>query len=212
MPRLRLAAFLAGLVALLAGCAQEVRAPDAEVMRASYSDPGQTYLTLYTVINNSSGSGAHTGLLINGSQRVIWDPAGTFYHPHAPEQGDVIHGVTDDVLDVYIDYHARKTYRVVEQKLPVSAEVAEAALRAVKAHGAAAKSTCSITTSQILSSLPGWEDFPRSWYPRATMRAFAARGASERVIYDEDADNNAGVLIRASRKSVFDEPEAQASR
>lgn len=37
-------------------------------------------ISLYTMVNNESGAGAHSALVINASQRVIFDPTGTFKH------------------------------------------------------------------------------------------------------------------------------------
>lgn len=195
MPRAILA-----LIALLSlsACGVTVMAPAEEVARRAYVHDGPPRLTLYTVINNRTDGGAHTALLINGSQRVLWDPAGSFKHPHAPEQADVLFGITPNVKLVYEDYHARETYRIVEQHIDVTPEVAERALQLARAQGAAGRSTCSITTSRILSRLPGFESFPTSFFPKSTMRAFAALpGVVTRTITDDDANDNHGVLIRA---------------
>ena len=195
----RLLAALAFLV--LAGCtAVSVVAPLEEVQRRAYAHPGPSSLTLYTVINNRSGSGAHTALMINASQRVLWDPAGSFYHPYAPERNDVLFGFTPNIELVYIDYHARETFRIVEQTVTVPREVAELALKLAQEQGAASQATCSITTANILRQLPGFEGFPVSYYPVQTMEAFAARtGVQGRTITDDDADDNHGVLIRVTR-------------
>ncbi|MEY8838025.1 hypothetical protein AB9K41_03180, partial [Cribrihabitans sp. XS_ASV171] len=71
--------FLAGAVALtLAGCAgpQGPQATPEQIQAVAYRDAGPAYLTLYTMVNNRSGAGGHSSLMINGSQRVIFDPAG----------------------------------------------------------------------------------------------------------------------------------------
>ena len=39
------------------------------------------------------------GLLINGSQQVLYDPAGTFTHPDLPRAGDVHYGMTPRFVD-----------------------------------------------------------------------------------------------------------------
>ena len=107
--------FLAFCAALtLAGCAAEsVWAPDEAVTRAAYRHDGPPRLTLFTMINNSTGGGAHTALMINGSQRVIFDPAGSFNKLGSlPERNDLLYGITPAVEDVYTRYHARETFRV----------------------------------------------------------------------------------------------------
>ncbi|WP_245866897.1 hypothetical protein [Oceaniglobus roseus] len=193
-------AFAALCLVALAACGKPVvLAPLAEVQARAYHHPGPPALTLYTVINNRSGSGAHTALMVSGSQRVLWDPAGSFKVPFVPERNDVLFGMTEQARKIYIDYHARETFRIVEQTVEVSPETAELALKLVQEQGNAGDATCSLTTSRILSKLPGFEGFPVSWFPVKTMEAFAARtGVQGRTITDDDADENHGVLIRAT--------------
>nr|WP_226782209.1 hypothetical protein [Oceaniglobus trochenteri] len=196
-------ALLALALLALAGCgagAVSVVAPMEEVQRRAYVHPGPKSLTLYTVINNRSGSGAHTALMVNASQRVLWDPSGSFYHPAAPERNDVLFGFTPTIQAVYVDYHARETFRIVEQTVEVAPEVAELALKLVQEQGAAGSATCSITTTGILAKLPGFEGFPVSYFPVKTMENFAERtGVQRRTITDDDADDNHGVLFRVTR-------------
>ncbi|NKB29146.1 MAG: hypothetical protein GKR99_16970 [Rhodobacteraceae bacterium] len=176
------------------GGAEKIYAPIDQVVARAYVHDGQPTLTLFTVINQSGDTGAHTSLMINGSQRVIWDPAGSFKHTSAPERGDVLFGISPQMLDTYIDYHARKRYRVVEQVLPVSAAVAEQALRIAQSEGPQGNATCSLSTSRLLSGLPGFEGFPVSYFPKKTMIAFAAKGASRRVILDDDDSQDAALM------------------
>ena len=90
-----------GAMVFLAGCAAEsVWAPDDAVARAAYRHDRPPRLTVYTMINNNSGGGAHTSLMINGSQRVIFDPAGSFKHDTIPERNDALFGITPPVEDV----------------------------------------------------------------------------------------------------------------
>lgn len=190
-------AALAPLV--LAACtAEPVWAPDAEVQRYRYSGDGPPSLTLYTVLSADNGSGAHTALMVDGSERVLFDPAGTFRIPIAPERNDVIHGLTPRVEAVYVDYHARKTFDVVRQEVVVSPEVAEMALREVRDYGAVGKARCSLAVGQVLRDLPGFEGFPASFSPKRTMTAFAAHAGPGQTITDDDADENHGVLMRAA--------------
>ena len=64
-------------------------------------------------IRDSNGSGAHSGLLVNASEQVMFDPAGTWYHPNLPERNDVHFGVTPKMISFYIDYHARVTLSLI---------------------------------------------------------------------------------------------------
>ena len=201
--RFVLALLVLATLAACGGTAEPVWAPDVEVERYRYSDDGAPSLTLFTVVSTENGSGAHTGLLVNGSERVLFDPAGTFRLAFAPERNDVIHGFSPRVESVYVDYHARETFDVIKQEILVSPQVAEMALREVRKYGAVPKARCSIAISRILQSLPGFEGFPVTFFPNATMRNFDRYGAGPGVtISDDDADNNHGVLFRAEQRQV----------
>ena len=89
-----------------------VWAPDAVVKQASYAHAGPPRVTLFTVISTRNGSGGHSGLMINGAERVMFDPAGTFNVPFVPERNDVLFGMTDRALAAYVDYHARPEWEV----------------------------------------------------------------------------------------------------
>ena len=188
-------------VLLVAGCAAEsVWAPEAEVQKAFYRAEGPPKITLFTVQSTRSGSGAHSGLMVNASQRVLFDPAGTFYHPAAPERNDVHFGMTGTIEKVYIDYHARETFDVIVQEVEVSPEVAEMALRAVLAYGAVPNAQCTRSVTRILSRLPGFEEMSVVWFPMRASEDFARLpGATYRRITDDDADQNHGVLFQAAR-------------
>lgn len=192
----RLFLCLAALFALAACSAQSVWAPDDAVARAAYHYDGPPSITLYTVLNNTNNAGEHSALLISGSQRVMFDPAGTWQHPRLPERNDVHFGMTDQMVDFYIDYHARESFRVVEQRVVVTPEVAELALQRAMAHGAVPKAQCANATSSILRGLPGFSSIPSTFGPKKVMRAFGKLpGVTERVITDNDANKNHGVLL-----------------
>jgi len=192
-----LAAFLT-----LAACvgAEPKWASDQAVAAGRYQDPGPKTITLFTVLSTRNGSGAHAGLMINGSQRVMFDPAGTWYHPDLPERNDVHFGMTPKMVNFYIDYHARKTYDVVEQTIEVSPEVAEVAMSRAMAYGAVPKAQCTKSISYILRGVPGFENLPQTWFPKTLMKAFGELpGVTSRTITDTDADNNHGVLLMQTK-------------
>lgn len=190
----RLIAALA--LAVLAGCgAEPVWAPQEVVSRALYTTGDRPSLTLFTVIRTSGGEGAHSALLVDNDHRALFDPAGTWFHRAAPERNDVHYGITPQLLRFYIDYHARETFYVVEQRIEVSPEVAALAMREIETYGAVPKAMCAQSVSAILRKLPGFEDTQSTWYPRRLMRDFAGRpGVTERTITDDDADNNKALL------------------
>ena len=173
----------------LAGCVNEdVQAPLAQAQAAAYRAPGQPTLTIYTMISNRDGRGGHSALMVSGSQRVLFDPAGSWYHPTAPERGDVFFGMTPGLVEFYEDYHARPTHHVVKQEIAVSPEIAEQALGLVQAHGTAAKATCGQSVSGILREL-GFSNVSRAWFPERIMRDVAdIPGVRETKRYDDEED------------------------
>lgn len=199
---MRIYRLIFGIVALmaafsLAGCgAQSVWASDKWVQEATYVHDGPPMVTLFTVVNNRTGEGAHSGLLISGSQRVMFDPAGTWHHPYLPERNDVHYGITPKMEAFYIDYHARETFRVIKQDLVVSPEVAELVMTRAMAYGAVPKAHCTNSVSAILRGVPGFESLPQTWFPNTLMDAYGTLpGATTRTITDEDDDDNHGVLL-----------------
>jgi hypothetical protein len=186
------------------GAAEPKWATDAEVQAARYSPGPPAALTLFTVISNGSNAGAHSGLMINGSERVLFDPAGTWHHPQLPERNDVHFGITDKTVAFYIDYHARKSYRVLQQTMIVSPEVAELVMARAKAYGAVPKAQCANAITSILRGVPGFESIPASWYPLKLSEAFGKfPGVSSRVITDTDDDSNHGVLMVQANGDPF---------
>lgn len=112
--------FLIGTPFVLSACtAREVWAPDTLVSQYIYREEGPKYLTLYTMKNVGSDNGAHSALLINASQRVIFDPAGSWEQEQMPERNDVLFGVSPRLESYHVSFHARVTYYVVGQRIPV---------------------------------------------------------------------------------------------
>ena len=181
----------------LAACAAEpVWAPDDEVARAHYVSSEAPSITLFTVINRKSGNGGHSSLLVNApSERLLFDPAGTFHHPRLPERNDVVFGMSDPAVVFYIDYHTRITWRTVEQKIPVSAEVAEMAKQLILENGAVPKAYCASSVSAILRQLPGFEGVKSTMFPENLMEELAGyAGVQTREYVDDDPDNNGYIL------------------
>jgi uncharacterized protein YcfL len=181
---------LAAIAAVgLSGCVVKQDPPVSdEVLAASvYRHDGPPRLTLFTMINNRTGCGAHSSLMVNGSQRVIFDPAGSFRKGGIVTRDDVVYDVTPGLADVYTRFHARKTYHVVVQEVDVTPEVAEAALQLVMARGEVADAMCANSTSEILSKLPGFEGISRTWYPKNLSEQFSEiPGATRSELYEYD--------------------------
>ncbi len=163
---------------------------------------GPARITVFTVVNNENGTGLHTGILIEGDQRVLFDPAGTFKHPHAPERNDVLYGVSDRVLDVYIDYHARERFDVRIQEVDVPISVARRLAAEAQAYGAVPKAQCSLSISRLLSETPGFETVRVTYMPNRIYEAVAQiPGVRTRVVTDDDANDNHGVLLMAAKEA-----------
>ncbi len=192
--------FLVGLPLAVSACtAQEVWAPEDVVARAIHRKPGRKYLTLYTMKNVQSGNGAHSALLINASQRVLFDPAGSFEQEVMPERNDVLFGVTPRLENFYVSFHARETYYVVGQSVDVTPEVAEQALNLALVSGPVAQANCARVTSRILRQLPGFESIRQTWGPNRIEEDFAKLPDVTRLEYREnDADDKTLALAEIS--------------
>lgn len=185
-------AFVLGLSSAgLSACgAQSVWAPTSAIDAVAFFGNGPKSLTLYTMKNVESGNGAHTGLLVDASQRVMFDPAGTFGHPTIPERNDVLFGFSPRVEDYYVSYHARSTFYVIGQKIEVSDQVAEVALGLVMSNGAVSKAMCTRATSSLLSRLPGFESIGTTFFPNNLADDFGRLpGVQTREYRENDADD-----------------------
>jgi len=194
--RTRLAALLALVCVTLAGCAaEEIWATDEAVARAAYRAPGPMTVTLLTAVSNRSGNGGHSALLIDGQQRVLYDPAGSWWHPDIPERNDVLFGMSPAYFDFYMDYHARETFHVVVQTLEISPETAAALIAGVQAQGASPRAYCARSISSVLTNTPGFEEIGVSFFPTAIMRDFdRIPGVATRQVFDDDSDDNLELL------------------
>jgi len=177
-----------GLLLAISGCVVQLPwAPDEVVQRAAYTHPGPSSVTLLSVVANGTNSAGHTALLINGSQRVIYDPAGTWYNKEVPERADLLYGITPKMLDYYVDYHARERFHVVMQTKTVPREVADDLIaRAIKL-GASMNGMCAQNASTLLSQTSGLEGFPVSVWPKRAVAGMAAvPGVQIKKIYQTD--------------------------
>ncbi|SEG22988.1 hypothetical protein SAMN04488045_2077 [Thalassococcus halodurans] len=181
----------------LSGCA--AHSPDdvsiETTQQFAYRHDGPPALTLYTMVSNRSGSGAHSSIMINASQRVVFDPAGSVKHPAIAERGDVLYGITPQVADFYERAHARETYHVVIQRIEVSPEVAEMALRLAQDRGTVASAFCTNATSSLLSKLPGFEQIKPTFFPGNLQKQMSqVPGVTERKLFENDSDDKAEAI------------------
>ncbi|WP_415921360.1 hypothetical protein [Tateyamaria sp. SN6-1] len=184
-----------GLCVFLAACAQPPAIPyasDERVKRSAYREPGPATLTVFTMVSNRSGRGAHSALMINGSQRVIFDPAGSFTNERVPEQEDVLYGVSPAVLQGYMSAHARLTFHVVTQTVEVTPEQAEIALRLAEQNGAVAGAFCTNATTGLLRQVPGFGDVQQTFFPSNLMEQMSRRPG---VVEDRYFEDDEGTII-----------------
>jgi hypothetical protein len=174
---------------------QKDNASSEEVAAVSYRDPGPATLTIYTMINNNSGAGAHTSLMINASERVIFDPAGSFKADIVPEVNDVLYGITPAVEKAYRSSHARSTHHVVVQTVEVTSEQAQLAYGLARQVGPVPGAYCANSTSRILQQIPGFESIKTTFYPTKLVEQFAELpGVTTTAYYEDDAaDLQAGL-------------------
>ncbi|SFE83559.1 hypothetical protein SAMN04515678_11839 [Roseivivax sediminis] len=177
----------------VAGCATTKSGPDAPpeaVARAAYMHDGPPAITLFTMVSNRSGGGAHSSLMINGSQRVVFDPAGSVSHPQMIERGDVIYGISPRLAELYEKAHARETYHVVVQRKEVPPEVAEAALERAMNYGTVAQGLCTQAAGNVLAGLPGFESIRPTFFPNGLSKQFGALpGVTTRKRFENDSDD-----------------------
>ncbi|WP_163848969.1 hypothetical protein [Pseudooceanicola aestuarii] len=179
----------------LAGCAAApgggtdafVGGPQQSVVaRGSYTHSGPPALTLITVRNNRTGFGAHTALLINAGERVIFDPAGSFHHEEIERRGDVLIGIDPAFWQGFKSMHARATHHVVTQRIEVSPAVAARALELAYARGEVAAAHCAHSTGNILRQLPGFSGIDVGYYPNDLAEQFERITGAPQVPFYEN--------------------------
>ena len=182
---LRVLALIA-LAAVVACTKPAVYAPDEAVFAARYVHQGPTEIRLFNVISNESGRGEHAALLINGSERVLFDPAGSWEHPDSPERHDVHFGMTDRMVYLYTYYHARRTHHVRIQTLQVSPDVAGRILHLAQQAGPVPDAHCARSIAEILREIPDFQHLPVTYYPNRLSDAFAeVPGVAEDRVYSD---------------------------
>lgn len=201
------------LAVTLAGCAvsQRPQADQAEIVARSYRDPGPSTLTLYTMINTRTGSGAHTSLMIGASERVIFDPAGSFQADIVPSRDDVLYGITPAAERAYRSSHARETHYARIQTIEVTPQQAEIALQLAKQSGPVAGAYCANSTARLLQQVPGFEQIDVTFYPVKLSDQFGQLPGvvTEEYRENDDADLQAGLAANNARLNQLDAASTQ---
>lgn len=176
----------------LSGCEMYTPATPDEIARAVYVSPEPPSVTLMSMVNAKSGRSAHSGLLINGSQQVLYDPAGTFTHPDLPRAGDIHYGMTPRFVDYYERYHARFDYYVETQTVQVTRAEADQILANAVARGQSLKMECALTTAAVLKPVPPFDKVvSTTFFPESLRQDFARLpGVKTGHVYDSDVGQN----------------------
>ncbi|MBB5221097.1 hypothetical protein HNP73_001018 [Amaricoccus macauensis] len=175
----------------LAGCEMYTPASPEAIIAARYESPDAPSVTLMSMVNESSGRSEHAGLLISGSQQVLYDPAGTFTHPDLPRAGDVHYGMTPRYVDYYERYHARFGYFVEIDKVPVSRAVADQLIANAQAEGQQMKMMCSLAAADVLRTVPQFDGVTKSIFPEGLRRDFEQMpGVTTTYVRENDVGQN----------------------
>ncbi|PCJ76232.1 MAG: hypothetical protein COA53_02995 [Rhodobacteraceae bacterium] len=194
MLNLRTVISIISLVVLTACAGSERNAPiatSADIQSAAYASPLPASITLMTMVKENGDFGEHTGILINASQQVLYDPAGTFRHSTSPNARDVNYGMHPAMVEYYKSYHARRGYYVVAQEVQVTPEIAELIFQRAVAQGKTAKLRCAISASSVLNGIPMFSSIPTTYFPGKIMDAFAELpGVTTTYVYEDDEGQN----------------------
>ncbi len=182
---------LLGVLWALAACTDATSAR-SEVIAASHYVSGEPpSLTVVNMRNVGSDASEHTGLLINGSEQVLFDAAGNYRHPRSPRAGDVHYGVTPTIFQSYKSFHARSDYYLTIQTLPLTLEQADALIARAKQQGPTRQMFCADGTSDVLQDIPGFSDMKRTMFPSVIERYFDNYpGVTKTTFYESDTGKN----------------------
>lgn len=160
-------------------------APSNTIKSVTFKNNDPASITLLTMINNNTGFGGHSALLINAGERILFDPAGTFFHPQIPERHDVLYGISDAALEKYVDYHARPSIHVVLQKIEVDPKIAQEIRKQAENYGPVQDMMCSLAISDILGKNKIFKSIPKSIFPKNMMKSFSNLKVDKTtIIYD----------------------------
>lgn len=197
--------FLFGLTVLglvLSGCATGTpNADPATIAAVSYRNPGPKFMTLYTMVNNRSGSGAHSGLVISSSETILFDPAGSFYLKGIPERDDVLYGISPGIEWAYKSAHARSSHHVVAQTVQLTPEQAQIAYQLAVQNGPVGQAFCTNATSSLIRKIPGFESVKTTFYPKKLSDQFGTLPGVKTEQYFEDDSPDLEAALAAGYKA-----------
>lgn len=179
------------VVWLITGCEFYRAASPGDISQAAFSSTEPASITLISMVKTRDDRSAHSALLINGSQQVLYDPAGTFQHPDLPRSGDIHYGVTPRFLDYYERYHARFSHYVQSQRVEVDRDTANRILANAQAKGKSPKMLCAVAVADVVNSEDPFRSVNVTMFPEGLRRDFAEiPGVRDSFIYEYDEGQN----------------------
>jgi hypothetical protein len=190
--RLAGAAFCCAL--LLAGCGGLDPSADADLLQelraeTSYFPDNAPPSATLLLSEHKGGSGAvHAALVITGSERVIYDPSGSFTHPDTRRLGDVVYGASDPVVEMFALHNADKDHDAMMRRIPLSAEEAEQMLARARSRGGAMPGYCAKSVADVMRAAPRFAAMRDTFWPSNVLEDFVQFGPVEtRVVSDTDS-------------------------
>ena len=187
----------AGTASLLACGPSYERASQDEVNAAFYHHGGPPQIALLSMVSTGNDVSEHAGIMVNGSQRILYDPAGTYDSSQVPNwkafprRNDIHYGLTDRAFLQYKRFHARVGYYVHQQTVTVPLEVANRAIRLCEERGETKFLFCAQSASWVLKQLPGFTHIKSTFSPENLRRDFAkVAGVVDSELHESDAGKN----------------------
>ncbi len=197
---------------LLSSCmkADYPRATEAEVQRFVYRSDEPPSISLLSMISEKTGRSEHSGILINGSQRVLYDPAGSYWVRNRPRKDDIHYGMTDKWVRSYESFHARWSYFVRKQTKYVPLEVADRAIALSQQKGETYETQCASSASWVLRQLPGFGSIRQTMWPNQLLDDFSELPGLVTVeIHEDDMGKN---IIPADQIENYDPKDTAPPR
>ncbi len=163
---------------LLTGCAGVDLTTDAEFIKelraeTSYLPVNAPPSTTLVLAEHKGGSGAvHAALIVTGSERLIYDPSGSFTHPDTRRYGDVVYGASDDIVELFALHNADKNHDAVMRTIALQPEEAETMLDAARTHGGAMPGFCAKSVASVLRSVPRFASMRDTFWPSNVQQDF----------------------------------------
>lgn len=180
---------------LLSACGGRQWASDEAVQAARYSNGGAPELTLVTIMNYTTKRGDHTALFINGAERVVFDPAGSWSLAMIPERNDVHFGMTPAAGASFYASHVRPSHYARIQRVAVSPEIAAHAQALALVSGPVGPARCALATSGLLRQLPGFGGIRSTWFPHVLSEDFGSiAGVLSFDLHHDSAEYQADLL------------------